>query len=321
MSRIAIVGLDLVGTSLGLALKDWLAKQKTDSSTIPLQIAGFDYDPDRQKRAEKLGAIDKSFWGLPSAIEDAAVIIVTGPLEEASRTIAEIIPLINWSTVITTTNPRIADTLQIFNTYVHKEEQISFVAGHPMISLAREGSPSKELFRGLMYGVFPHSGAKAQDIDLVVGIVHAIGAKAYFADPTEYDSQFAATSLLPAMLVAILARTVRSDSGWQDISRFSQTDLEQIAKFLGPFPEGLATDAQNHAKDLKRWLERYHEQLGALIDSLDRDNQDTQSEIRQLLEQANQVRQEWGEKPGREATETTGLQDFIKRMFVGRRNR
>ncbi|MCD6520819.1 MAG: prephenate dehydrogenase/arogenate dehydrogenase family protein, partial [Anaerolineae bacterium] len=63
--RLAIVGLGLVGTSVGLALK---------SLTQEIEIIGHDPEPSRLKRAKELGAIDKSHWNLPRSCEGADII-------------------------------------------------------------------------------------------------------------------------------------------------------------------------------------------------------------------------------------------------------
>ncbi|MBC7316650.1 MAG: prephenate dehydrogenase/arogenate dehydrogenase family protein, partial [Chloroflexi bacterium] len=55
--NITIVGLGTVGVSLGLALK---------AIAPDVTITGHDPDPERAKRAQDLGAVDKRHWNLPA---------------------------------------------------------------------------------------------------------------------------------------------------------------------------------------------------------------------------------------------------------------
>jgi prephenate dehydrogenase len=67
MQRVLIVGLGLVGGSIGLALRRWAAERTVDGRK-PLEVFGFDPNLDHQRAAEKLGAVDKGAWDLARAV-------------------------------------------------------------------------------------------------------------------------------------------------------------------------------------------------------------------------------------------------------------
>jgi len=76
--NLTIVGLGVVGTSAGLAIK---------AATSQIPIMGHDPEASRAQRAKKLGAIDKSHWNLPAACEQADIILLDQPLGEMETTL------------------------------------------------------------------------------------------------------------------------------------------------------------------------------------------------------------------------------------------
>ena len=65
--NLTLVGLGMVGASVGLALK---------AATSEIPIMGHDPEPRLVQRAKKLGAIDKSHWNLLAACEQADIILL-----------------------------------------------------------------------------------------------------------------------------------------------------------------------------------------------------------------------------------------------------
>ena len=61
MERITIIGLGLIGTSLGLALKK--------SGLKDVEIMGHDREPANGATARKRGAVDRTSYSLGGAIE------------------------------------------------------------------------------------------------------------------------------------------------------------------------------------------------------------------------------------------------------------
>ena len=78
-SRITIIGLGLIGGSIGLALK----KAKVD-----VEIVGHDKDSGVANRAQKRGAVDRTDWNLHGACDGASLIFLAIPLAGIKDTLA-----------------------------------------------------------------------------------------------------------------------------------------------------------------------------------------------------------------------------------------
>jgi UDP-N-acetyl-D-mannosaminuronate dehydrogenase len=71
LERVTIIGLGLIGTSIGLALKD--------SGILRAEIVGHDLEPSHENKAKKMGAVDKTTHNLIDAVENSRLIILATP--------------------------------------------------------------------------------------------------------------------------------------------------------------------------------------------------------------------------------------------------
>ena len=77
--RIAIIGLGLIGGSIGLAVREYLPNARTTA---------FDNDPAVRKRAEERGLADHIFDSAEEAVRDADLVILcvpVGAMDEIAR--------------------------------------------------------------------------------------------------------------------------------------------------------------------------------------------------------------------------------------------
>ena len=92
MQRVLIVGLGLIGGSIGLALRRWSEERKVDGRK-PLEVIGFDPNLDHQRAAEKLGAVDKGAWDLAKAARDADVIVLATPVNSMRDVMQDLVAI------------------------------------------------------------------------------------------------------------------------------------------------------------------------------------------------------------------------------------
>ena len=68
MERVTIIGLGLIGTSLGLALRQ--------TKTLRAEIVGHDAEPAHAARAQRRGAVAKTSYNLLDAVDGARLVIL-----------------------------------------------------------------------------------------------------------------------------------------------------------------------------------------------------------------------------------------------------
>lgn len=200
--RVAIVGLGLIGTSLGLGLRVAMPQ---------VEVIGFDTNTGTAKTAQQRGAVTALAANLRDACYRAELVLVAVPLK-AIRTIfeqlAEVAPA---DTVVT-------DTAGCKRAVVKDGEELlgdRFVGGHPMAGSERSGpeAASANLFEGAPWLLTP--GPKASDtaITLAKDMACRLGAIPHLVEPDHHDRIMAFLSQVPHVVAFALSAVVRNEFG------------------------------------------------------------------------------------------------------------
>ena len=81
--QVTIVGLGLVGTAAGLALRRYPDK---------VTVVGHDRDAGKSAQAKSMGAVERTEWNLINAISKADRVLLALPVNEIRETMAAIAP-------------------------------------------------------------------------------------------------------------------------------------------------------------------------------------------------------------------------------------
>jgi len=203
MKRVVLVGLGLIGGSIGLALRQ----------NIPsLEIVGVDADAVvRSERCRELltQAIPTESMARPdSVVGDADLVILAMPVCEIARQIkdwlADGIPVTDCGS----TKAAIARAAA---SSIHQDW---FLPGHPMAGRERGGLQSADpgLFRGRRWIVCPQSSTRQQVLHVVQTLARTLGAIWAEMTAIDHDRAVALTSHLPQIIASWLAANA-GDSG------------------------------------------------------------------------------------------------------------
>lgn len=205
--RVAVIGTGVIGTSIGLALK---------AAGAPVEIVGHDRNFERARRAQRLGAFDRTEWNLIRAVESADFIVLALPAYAIRPTLEAIRQDLRPGAVVT-------DTANVKGAVLRWATEllppgVHFVGGHPLVH-APAGGPevaSAELFRFCRYCVVPAATTESRAVDVVVNFVELLGATPLFIDPEEHDALAALAYHLPEIIVlALLSLIARMPSWWE----------------------------------------------------------------------------------------------------------
>ena len=184
--RAIIVGVGLIGGSMGLALRadGW-------------QVTGVDRDEDRLTEAVRRGAIDRtaSIDDLPSC--DLA--IVATPVEATAGIVERL--LAAGAAVVT-------DVGSVKAEIVATISDARFVAGHPMAGSEQDGleGASADLFSGAMWVLCPSSNTADDVFAQVRDVVASLGANPIAIPADRHDLLVAVVSHVPHLTAATLMR-------------------------------------------------------------------------------------------------------------------
>ena len=323
MQRVAIIGLGLIGGSIGLGLKRWSAEQGKGSDQA-LEIIGFDADIDQQQYAKKINAVDRAEWDLAKAVRDADVIVVCVPVVAMKETFINIAPHLKSGAVVTDVGSTKIDVLEWAKTELPRT--VSFVGGHPMAGKTQsiEGADA-DLFKGATWVVCPLPNAKEEAVRNVLGMVAALGAETYFIDPHEHDGQVAAISHLPFTLSAALVNAVSSDPAWRDMKLLTSSGFRDTSRLASGSVEMHRDIAITNREALTRWIDRAIGELERAKSAMAQ-GEDGAEALGTFFTQARDARAEWATQTGKagdlvQNTEMDlvkeGFGDQMSRMLLG----
>jgi prephenate dehydrogenase len=121
--RIAILGVGLIGGSIGLA-----ARERCDDA----EIVGFGRSPERLARARELGAIDVAAGSLAEALEGAGACFCCAPVGALPEQIASVLAVAPADCVVT-------DVGSVKRDIVRAVDDERFVGGHPIAGAETAG--------------------------------------------------------------------------------------------------------------------------------------------------------------------------------------
>ena len=209
MRSVAILGTGLIGTSIGLALREagW-------------GVVGWDPDTAIGEEALERGGLDELV-----ANEDLAcagphdLVVFAGPPVSAAEFVSR--SQVPWLTI---------DTAGAKATVAAASRLARFVGTHPMAGREVSGpaAATASLFNGATW-VIATDGAAESDMVAVESIVATIGARPVRMSAAEHDAAVAAISHLPQMLAASLVGLAADHETAMSLAAGSFRDLTRVA--------------------------------------------------------------------------------------------
>jgi prephenate dehydrogenase len=254
VERITIIGLGLIGGSLGLALKA--------AKLTGIEIVGYDKDTLAAGEARRLRVVDKSERSLQKAVRDARLVIIATPIMAIRGVMEEIAGELRENCVVTDT----ASTKAIVMEWASQllPPTVSFVGGHPMAGKETSGVQNAEakLFVDRPYCVIPAPEASEGAMRVVTGVVQLVGARPFFIGAEEHDRYVAAVSHLPLVLSTALFTLARGSPAWPELSSLASSGFLDVTRLASTDAELSHDICLTNREGVLHWLDRMAEELG-----------------------------------------------------------
>ncbi|MBI4217744.1 MAG: prephenate dehydrogenase, partial [Elusimicrobia bacterium] len=221
---VSILGVGMMGGSLGLAL----AKRGS-----PYRVVGIGRNPDRLKKAKRLGACHAVTTNLEEGVRDADIIVLCTTVSEILPHARKIAPFLKSGSVVTDIGGVKAPILRGITEFW--ESSSHYVGGHPLAGSEKTGidHSSRSLYQGATVVLCPSGDVPDFSLRRLRNLWRFAGARAVLMDPDVHDILVAQTSHLPhvlaAGLVQIVARLQRQDPNCSDLLAGSFKDMTRIA--------------------------------------------------------------------------------------------
>lgn len=196
--RIAIVGVGLIGGSIGLAARERLGAE----------VAGWSRSPATLERAVALGALDRAAGSLADAVRDAEAVFVCAPVGVLPQVVGEALAAAPADCVV-------SDAGSTKRSVVDAIDDPRFVGGHPLAGAETAGveHARADLFQDATWYLTPRPGATGTLFERLHRLIRELGARPATIDAATHDTLLAAVSHLPHVFANVLVAQAASALG------------------------------------------------------------------------------------------------------------
>ncbi|MGK7932851.1 MAG: prephenate/arogenate dehydrogenase [Microcystaceae cyanobacterium] len=273
--KVGIVGLGLIGGSLGLDLRH-----------RGLKVLGVSRQSQTCQKALERGVVDEASQEL-ALLNSAEVIFICTPIGLILPILQALIPYMTPETVIT-------DVGSVKTPIVSQCSPLwpNFVGGHPMAGTAEQGidAAQRNLFVGRSYVLTPTEETPLVALRKVEEIARSLGSVIEICPPDIHDKAVAWISHLPVMISASLIDACMSEQEptiLQWSQKFASSGFRDTSRVGGGNPELGVMMAQYNKMAVLRSLQQYRHSLDQFIHYIEQENWET---LEQLLKSTQQVR-------------------------------
>ncbi len=189
--RIAVLGVGLIGGSIGLA-----ARRRLESEAV-----GFDPDPGTLERALAAGVLDRAAGSVAEACEGADAVFCAAPVGQLPELAAGALAACGEDTVVTDVGSTKRDIVAALGS----DER--FIGGHPLAGAETSGveNARADLFEGARWYLTPEAERSSGLLyDRLQRTVAGLGAKVQAIDTETHDRLMATVSHLPHVVANAL---------------------------------------------------------------------------------------------------------------------
>ena len=220
-STLTIVGVGLIGGSVGLAAK---------KRGIARRVLGVGCDLHQLEQARRLGAIDVGTLDLADAARTADFIIFCAPVDHIAGQIKDAAAHCKTGSILTDAGSTKQEIVKAVETDL--PGHVLFVGGHPLAGSEKKGVDNghADLFVQRWTVLTPTQKTPKGALASVQSFWQALGSRVRIMAPADHDQALALTSHLPHLLASVLAGVLPDDwveltaSGFRDMTRVASGD-------------------------------------------------------------------------------------------------
>ncbi|OGX46993.1 MAG: hypothetical protein A2321_02555 [Omnitrophica WOR_2 bacterium RIFOXYB2_FULL_45_11] len=216
-SRVAIIGVGLIGGSFGLALK---------KKALAKEIIGIGHRQKSIDQALRVRAIDQGYLGLDS-IRGADLVVLSAPVKEIINILPKLKNLISEDCLIIDAGSTKSEIIKIA-----EKHRLRFIGCHPLAGMEKKGPENAraDLFKNSLCLLVPPKKYSPQDLSRVKKLWEALESRTMVLNSARHDRILAFTSHLPHAVVFSLIDCLKSDylkfgaGGLKDTTRIGLSD-------------------------------------------------------------------------------------------------
>lgn len=258
---ITIIGVGLIGGSLGLAIRRKHPETRIIGVSSPAAI----------QSAIDIDAITEGFGynELEGAVKDADLVFLCTPIHRIQGLLTLLAPLLHAGTLVTD----VGSTKRVITRHAAEvlPSGVHFVGGHPMAGAENRGVGAADpfLFQNAIYVLSPEKETPDTAVQTLSGLLGEIGARVIIMEAELHDRIAAAVSHLPQLLAVSLVEMVggmnTEDAPYLRLAAGGFRDMTRIASSSFSMWDDIY---RTNGDAVREMVDRFIGQLGRIRDRI-----------------------------------------------------
>jgi len=247
LSTVAIVGVGLIGGSIGMALRQ---------RKLAERVIGIGRRQESLRAARRVGAVDHTTIGIEKGVAEAELVIVCTP-------VGRIVEDVHKAAMHCPEGTLITDAGSTKQTIVAALDEglprgCRYLGSHPLAGSEKTGATfaRADLFEGRIAILTPTKNTRAEDFDFLEEFWEGLGSVVVQLSPDEHDRALALTSHLPHIVAAALVTSVPekyfrlAGPGIHDTTRIASGNAELWAQIFALNRDNVITALEQFSANL-----------------------------------------------------------------------
>jgi cyclohexadieny/prephenate dehydrogenase len=255
--RVALIGLGLIGSSLGHAMK---------RAGLAGSIAGHARSEETRRRALAIGFIDSAHATPEEAVAGADLVLVCTPLGAYAEIGAAIGPQLKRGAIVSDVGSVKQAVIRDLGPLM--PEGVHLVPGHPVAGTEHSGPEAgfAELFDGRWCILTPPPGTDDAAVARIRALWEGCGSNVEVMEPGHHDLVLAVTSHLPHLIAYCIVDTATGleETTQREVIKFSAGGFRDFTRIAASDPVMWRDVFLNNREAVLEMLGRFTEDLTAL---------------------------------------------------------
>ena len=278
---VSMVGVGLIGASLGLALK---------GAGVVREVIGVGRSSANLDQAKKMGAIDR-VADLAEAVQSSQWIVLCVPVAQMRAIFTQLEPHLGSNTLITDAGSTKSDVILAAKEVLGKKV-CQFVPAHPIAGGAQHGAAAAraDLFQGKQTIICQLQENSEADVALVEEFWKVLGSNIKRISAVQHDAIYAAVSHLPHILsYALMASVLNSEDAEQKLGH-AGAGFRDFTRIAASSPEMWRDICIANKQAILKELDQYLSVTGRLREMIAKEDA---AGLEKVFQKASQARQKW----------------------------
>ena len=285
--KIALVGVGLLGGSIGLAAK---------KRGLARRVEGYVRRQQTIDECIRVGAVDRADSALHTVVEGADLVILCTPIAQMAALTTKLLPYLAQDSLVTDVGSVKGPVVTELEPLVARA-QAHFIGSHPMAGAERTGvnAAQADLFQDAICAITPTPQSPARPLARLEEFWKDLGARPLRLTAELHDELVSRSSHLPHVVASELANYVLSPIHSREQGMLCANGFRDTTRVASGSPEMWRDISLANRRNLARVLGVFIEDLQEFQLALER--QDAQG-VEEFFKQAKERRDAWQNQTG-----------------------